>query len=125
MTKWFGDCTPGIDSNLKFGPGTQTRQLQLCESAPWFRWKATIATANAAGAGTNGQVEMQLRCGAFNATAAHVPLKCSRLLGGCFQRCGPGSGDARVLSLQRQPQGAVNVANRLLQGSSASQWLVG
>lgn len=86
VTKWFGDCTPGIDSSLKFGPGNETRQVRLCESAPFYRWKLTVATASTAGAGTNGQVEVQLRCGSLNATAPHVPLKCGRLLGGCFER---------------------------------------
>ncbi|PRW60704.1 lipase [Chlorella sorokiniana] len=86
VTKWFGDCTPGIDSSLKFGPGTQTRQLQLCESAPYYRWKLTVATANAFGSGTDGQVQVQLRCGGLNATAPHVPLTCGRPLGGCFER---------------------------------------
>ena len=92
VTKWFGDCTPGIDSNLKFGPGNETRQVRLCESAPFYRWKLTVATASTAGAGTNGQVEVQLRCGSLNATAPHVPLKCGRLLGSCFERCERGGG---------------------------------
>lgn len=95
MTKWFGDCTPGIDSNLKFGPGNETRQVRLCESAPFYRWKLAVATASTTGAGTNGQVEVQLRCGSLNATAPRVPLKCGRLLGGCFERCEAGRGSVQ------------------------------
>ena len=74
VTRFFGDCSPGVKDPLVFPLGTQTRQATLCESKPYYAWQATIATADLLGAGTNGEVSLSWRCGAFQATAGVVVL---------------------------------------------------